>query len=210
AVGVAAVVMALVTGLAFLASGSLGGGRLAAVGPTPLVMGACAAGLVVLGFLAEAGFQGLRLSWDLHRAEQRSAQARVAPGDDDPVGAASDRRGDPAAADEPGSEVPPAGTVQPAPRGRPAPATQESIAIPVLIGQPSAGDAAGGTAQREPADQIDTDPTHVDVEARDVLDADRADCTVDLTVADQDLTRIRAAARSTRAGNGQGPRSESD
>jgi len=164
----------------------------------------------VLGFLAEAGFQGLRLSWDLHRAEQRSAQARVAPGDDDPVGAASDRRGDPAAADEPGSEVPPAGTVQPAPRGRPAPATQESIAIPVLIGQPSAGDAAGGTAQREPADQIDTDPTHVDVEPRDVRDADRADCTVDLTVADQDLTRIRAAARSTRAGNGQGPRSESD
>ena len=210
AVGVAAVVMALVTGLAFLASGSLGGGRLAAVGPTPLVMGACAAGLVVLGFLAEAGFQGLRLSWDLHRAEQRSAQARVAPGDDDPVGTASDRRGDPADADEPGSEVAPAGTVQPAPRGRPAPATQESIAIPVMIGQPSAGDAAVGTAQRERADQIDTDPTHVDVEARDVRDADRADCTVDLTVADKDLTRIRAAARSTRAGNGQGPRSESD
>ncbi len=232
AVGVAAVVMALVTGLAFLASGSLGGGRLAEVGPAPLVVGACAAGLVALGFLAEAGFQGLRLSWDLHRAEQRSEQARTAVGADDPVGAASDHSGDSADVDGPdrvGSEAAPAGAVQPAPRRRPAPATQESIAIPVKIGQPSAADSAAGTAHQDPADLIDADATHGDstdsdpadsdsthahaeAEARDAeaRDADRGDCTVDLTVADQDLTRIRAAARSTRAGSEQDPQGKLD
>lgn len=214
AVGVAAVVMAMVTGLAVLASGSLGGGRLAAVGPTPLVMGACAAGLVLLGFLAEAGFQGLRLSWELHRAEQRSEQARTAVGDDDPVGTASDRGGDSAAADGPdpaGSETSPAGAVQPPPRRRPAPAPRQSIVIPVVIGQPPAVESTTGTVQQEPVDQTDTDPAHVDVDVDvDARDADRRDCTVDLTVAEEDLTRIRAAARSTRAGNEQDPRPGSD
>jgi hypothetical protein len=217
AVGVAAVVMAQVTGLAFLASGSLGGGRLAQVGPAPLVMGACAAGLVLLGFLAEAGFQGLRLSWELHRAEQRSQQrseqARAAVPADDPVGATSDHGGDSASDDEPdgaGSEAAPAPSVQPAPRRRRAPARQESIAIPVMIGRPSVVDSTPGAAPQDQAEQIDADSTHDDTEtdtATDVgtLESDLGDCTVDLTVDEQDLIRIRAAARSTRGGNEQDP-----
>ena len=70
--GIGAVVGGLVAGLVLLASGSLGGGRLAAVGPEALPASASAAALVVLGFLSEAGFQSLRLSWDLHKAQQRA------------------------------------------------------------------------------------------------------------------------------------------
>ena len=75
--GLAGVVAALVGGLVLLASGSLGGGRLAEVGPRALPVAAAAAGLVLLGFLAEAAFQSLRLSWQLHQAERRAEERRL-------------------------------------------------------------------------------------------------------------------------------------
>ena len=53
--GLAGVVAALVGGLVLLASGSLGGGRLAEVGPALLPVAASAAGLVLLGFLGGGG-----------------------------------------------------------------------------------------------------------------------------------------------------------
>ena len=78
AVGLAGVVGALVAALAAVASGSLGGGRLESVGPQALPVAAAAAGLVVLGFLADAGLQLAVLSWQLHRAEQAAAHAQRA------------------------------------------------------------------------------------------------------------------------------------
>jgi hypothetical protein len=76
--GVAAVVAVLVAGLGALSSGSFGGGQLAGVGPVLVPVTAAATGLVLLGFLLEAGFQSARLTWDLHRAEQRAAALRQA------------------------------------------------------------------------------------------------------------------------------------
>lgn len=72
ALGVAAVTAPLMAGMLRLSSGSLGGDRLAQVGPVLVPVTLSATGLVVLGFLAEAAFQSLRLSWDLHRAERRA------------------------------------------------------------------------------------------------------------------------------------------
>ena len=215
AAGIAVIVMALITGLAFLASGSLGGGRLSEVGPTPPVVGACAAGLVALGFLAEAGFQGLRLTWGLHRAEQRSDRARAARLEDGAVGPAPEAGSTRAPADGAnGPQAPatdregaspaegaPAGEQRQTPR-RPAPMAQESIAIPVLIGPATAADGIPGVAPREQEDSIRADSTAVDDPAPD---ADRGDSTVDLTVAEQDLARNRAAARSAGAGDQQDP-----
>ncbi|MGB8020791.1 MAG: DUF6350 family protein [Candidatus Nanopelagicales bacterium] len=80
--GLVAVVAVLVGGLVLLASGSLGGGRLAQVGPSILAVPAAAAGLVGLGFLAEAGHQSLRLNWDLYLAAQRAEEGRDAPASD--------------------------------------------------------------------------------------------------------------------------------
>ncbi len=74
--GVAGVVAALVAALGWLSGGSLGGGRLSAVGPLLLPFTAAATGLVVLGFLGQAGLVSLRLSWELHRAERRLAGGR--------------------------------------------------------------------------------------------------------------------------------------
>ncbi len=74
AVGLAGVVFVLVGGLVLLASGSLGGGRLESVGPQALPVAGAAAGLVVLGFLADAGLQLGLLSWKLHQAQLRSAR----------------------------------------------------------------------------------------------------------------------------------------
>ena len=86
--GLAGGVALLVAGLCLLASGSLGGGRLAAVGPQPLAVAGAAAGLVLLGFLAEAAFQSLHLSWSLYRvqrrAETRAARRADAPDAQDP------------------------------------------------------------------------------------------------------------------------------
>ena len=75
--GLAGVVAVLVGGLVLLASGSLGGGRLAQVGPPALPVAAAAAGLVLLGFLADAGLQSLRLTWELHQAERRAEESRL-------------------------------------------------------------------------------------------------------------------------------------
>lgn len=74
--GLAAVVFVLTAGLTALASGSLGGGRLAHVGPAVLPVAGAAAVMVVLGFAAEAGYQAGRLNWSLHRAAARSSAAR--------------------------------------------------------------------------------------------------------------------------------------
>jgi hypothetical protein len=63
--------------LVLLASGSVGGGRLAQVGPPALPVMAAAAGLVLLGFLADAGLQSLRLTWELHQAERRAEESRL-------------------------------------------------------------------------------------------------------------------------------------
>jgi hypothetical protein len=72
--GLAGVVAAGVAGLVVLSSGSLGGDRLAAIGPALVPVTASATGLVALGFALEAAFQSLRLTWDLHRAERRAAE----------------------------------------------------------------------------------------------------------------------------------------
>ena len=143
--GLAGVVAALVGGLVLLASGSLGGGRLADVGPRPLPVAGAAAGLVLLGFLAEASFQSLRLSWQLHQAERRAEERRLrreARGVAEPAEAAID-----ADADGRG-EVDIAGEVESgdgehvgvpapssAPRREPRP-VRESLVIPVLVARP--------------------------------------------------------------------------
>lgn len=108
ALGLAVVTAPLTAGILRLGSGSLGGDRLAQVGPVLVPVTAAATGLIVAGFLAEAGFQSVRLSWDLHRAERR-AGALVATGQ--PEGAValaaaeSDAPAVPAEAFEPASEA---------------------------------------------------------------------------------------------------------
>jgi len=72
--GLAGVVAAGVAGLVVLSSGSLGGDRLAGIGPVLVPVTASATGLVLLGFVLEAASQSLRLTWDLHRAERRAAE----------------------------------------------------------------------------------------------------------------------------------------
>jgi hypothetical protein len=95
ALGLGGVVAALVAGLGWLASGSLGGGRLDDVGPLLLPVTAAATGLVLLGFLVEAGFQSVRLSWELHRAEQRALALRAG------AAAPDEAQGEPAAGADP-------------------------------------------------------------------------------------------------------------
>ena len=75
---VAGVVAVLIAGLAWLSGGALGGGELAHVGPLVLPVTAAGTALVALGFGLEAAFQSMRLSWELHRAEQRAARERAA------------------------------------------------------------------------------------------------------------------------------------
>ncbi len=131
--GLAGVVAALTGGLVLLASGSLAGGRLAQVGPALLPTAASAAGLVLLGFLAEAAFQSMRLSWELHQAEQRAEDRRLrlkargmadpVPAPDSPVLVANDVV-DPADLDAVQS-TPPASRRQPPP-------VRESLVIPLV------------------------------------------------------------------------------
>jgi hypothetical protein len=181
--GLAGVVAALVGGLVLLASGSLGGGRLDAVGPRLLPVVAASAGLVLLGFLAEAAFQSVRLSWELHQAERRAEERRLrraarglaepgeaeAPGggsavDIDGEVEADDRVGDGGPADIPG---PQSGPPQSAPRRQPRP-VRESVVIPIVV--PSGDqDLPGGAAQEA---------------AVPGTGADESDVTVDLTVDD--------------------------
>ncbi len=141
--GLAGVVAALVGGFVLLASGSLGGGRLDAVGPLLLPVVAASAGLVLLGFLAEAGFQSVRLSWELHQAERRAEERRLrraarglaepveadAPAEDPPVDVDVGAEADGRAGDGEPADVP---APQSAPRRQPRP-VRESLVIPIVV-----------------------------------------------------------------------------
>jgi hypothetical protein len=181
--GLAGVVAVLVGGLVLLASGSLGGGRLAEVGPRPLPVSAAAAGLVVLGFLAEAAFQSLRLSWELHQAEQRAQDRRLrlaARGVADPDAATDPDPGLSQEAVLPTSDVePPAEPPASAsPRREPRP-VRESLAIPVVVpgseqvSAPDTNDPVNAKPEPTPVDPPETE-------------------TVDLTVGQPDETEIEA------------------
>ncbi len=177
--GLAAVVATVVGGLALLGSGSLGGGRLAEVGPHPLQVAAAATGLVLLGFLGEAGFQSLRLSWELHRAEQRAEDRRLrrgARGSADPADPQRidlrDEAGDAqdvAGAVEPQQEPPAPAPRRSAPRRGPRP-VRESVTIPVVvagIGEPEvappaeapAGERSSGHGDEDSSPELDEDST---------------------------------------------------
>jgi hypothetical protein len=141
AAGLAAVVAALVAGLTLLASGSLGGGRLGAVGPSPVAAAASAAGLVVLGFLAEAAIASLRLSWELHRAEHLvDRAARPTPGHAGGIGAEWDTTTDPAV---PEAEPGPASQAPDSDRTDEPPMPVSDAAVP--------GWAAEGSSAEEPS-----------------------------------------------------------
>ncbi|HSO03287.1 MAG TPA: DUF6350 family protein, partial [Candidatus Limnocylindrales bacterium] len=190
--GLAGVVAALVGGLSLLAAGSLGGGRLAEVGPRAVPVAAAAAGLVLLGFLAEAAFQSLKLSWELHRAEQRAEDRRLrraARGLVDPVepsdvpvvggpeveglGAVRDAA-EVAAVAEAGDDRP----AEAPPRREPPPARQ-SLVIPVVVPIPlvdplhqedvSAADHVTGQADRS---DMQTPHSEVAVDLTAVTDPD--------------------------------------
>ena len=161
----AGVVAALVGGLGLLASGSLGGGRLADVGPRPLPVAAAAAGLVLLGFLAEAAFQSLRLSWQLHQAERRAEDRRlrmaargladqVDPADAEPWDAANDAED--LVGDATHVEVPSPGS---APRREPRP-VRASLVIPVVVAvhEQAAARQAEGIGSDTAASEDDVQP----------------------------------------------------
>jgi Family of unknown function (DUF6350) len=138
--GLAGVVAALVGGVVLLASGSLGGGRLAEVGPRLLPVASAAAGLVLVGFLAEAAFQSLRLSWQLHQAERRAEERRLRR---EARGLADPAEGTVAAVDVAIDADDQLGSVErvaelaaeSAPRREPRP-VRESLVIPVLVAIP--------------------------------------------------------------------------
>ncbi len=188
--GLAGVVAALVGGLVLLASGSLGGGRLAEVGPRLLPVASAAAGLVLLGFLAEAAFQSMRLSWQLHQAERRAEERRLrlaARGMADPaeVTVAAevdgevevDGAGEVEIVDVENVEVPAPST---APRREPRP-VRESLVIPVLVASPDPGVVESATIG-------EADPSSA------VPEMDGSS-TVDLIMDPADLAEIRAARR---------------
>ena len=225
--GLAGGVALLVAGLCLLASGSLGGGRLAAVGPQPLAVAGAAAGLVLLGFLAEAAFQSLHLSWSLYRvqrrAETRAARRAHAPDAQDPDAEGPDAEGPEAEADlvrpvDPaeagiraaaGGEVvegdavdgDAARTVPAAAKQRAEPrAARVSIAIPVVIDVPDAAPAAEtSTAAVTSADA--EQPIDLTGEVEPLLD----DSTVDIELDDAVLAMIRAAAHPDADGNLSSP-----
>lgn len=168
AVGLAGVVAAFMGGLVLLASGSLGGGRLADVGPQALPVAAAASGLVVLGFLAEAAFQSLRLSWELHQAERRAEERRLrlaARGVADPAESADVETADPAlevvqvADAEQAQERSPEESARREPRP-----IRQSIAIPVVVAGAEPGAAPGdeGTS----TDMVEDDDGNQRGEAR--------------------------------------------
>ena len=224
--GLAGMVAALVGGLSLLAAGSLGGGRLAEVGPRAVPVAAAAAGLVLLGFLAEAAFQSLKLSWELHRAEQRAEDRRLrraARGLADPVetsdvegpvveGAEAERLGavedtaDVAGLTEAGDDRPAA-----APRRREPPPARQSLVIPVVVPgslvdaglqeDVSAADPVSGQADLS---DTQTPDSEVAVDLTAVADSDPVlqdgDSTVDLVLDPADLAEIRA----TQAGRSPG------
>lgn len=228
--GLAAAVAVMVAGLALLASGSLGGGRLSQVGPAPVPVAAAAAGLVLLGFIAEAGFQSARLSWDLYRAQRRAegrgvrrerggsprpaADAAATPSGRAAAGGTPEDTAD--AADAP---VAAASTTarrspgaQPGLREagpRPAPTARVSITIPVTAPRPQAAPAAAPAAVSSDPDAGET-PAQVETQADGVVGPGDAqepdvpgdgDMTVDLTVDSADMASLRAAFHAGEAGD---------
>lgn len=147
AAGLAVTVALLVAGLSASAAGSLGGGRLASVGPAPVPVALSAAGLVVLGFLLHAGSAVLRLHWDLHRAERTSA-GRTAPEGTAHDAGAGEPETQPPTTQLSENQQPPtrhplgdlgelgAGASARSVAGRAARAARRSIAIPVSIPRP--------------------------------------------------------------------------
>jgi hypothetical protein len=164
--GLAGVVAALVGGLVLLASGSLGGGRLDAVGPLLLPVVAASAGLVLAGFLAEAGLQSVRLSWELHQAERRAEERRLRRA---ARGVAEPAEADAAAGDPPvdvdvevdgragDGEQDRAPARQPAARRQPRP-VRESLVIPIVVAT-GAPDVADG----QPVGETMPDRSEADV-----------------------------------------------
>jgi hypothetical protein len=170
--GLAGVVAALVGGLVLLASGSLGGGRLAEVGPDALPVAGAAAGLVLLGFLADAGLQSLRLTWELHQAERRAEESRLrraargvaepsnqSDPDPEPEDTTPVVDGVEAGADEvvgTGSEESPAIPPTGAPRVRKLPRVREALVIPIVVAgvdpQVSPGPVGADAEQQAVAD----------------------------------------------------------
>jgi hypothetical protein len=218
AAGLAGVVAALVGGVVLLASGSLGGGRLAEVGPRLLPVASAAAGLVVLGFLAEAAFQSLRLSWQLHQAERRAEERRLrreARGLADPAEATvaavdvaidpHDQVGSVEEGEEPVAEA--------APRREPRP-IRHSLVIPVLVaGTEQEAERSDDHASSGPVvqDEGHVSPAVPGGDEGDAHGAQRAepsawgssdsDVTVDLT-ADQLADTDPPAAESATSGDG--------
>ena len=231
--GLAGGVALLVAGLCLLASGSLGGGRLAAVGPQPLAVAGAAAGLVLLGFLAEAAFQSLHLSWSLYRvqrrAETRAARRAHAPDAQDPDAEGPDAEGPEAEADlvrpvDPaeagiraaaGGEVvegdavdgDAARTVPAAAKQRAEPrAARVSIAIPVVIDVPDAAPAAELSAGTETSADAETSAgAEQPIDLTGEVEPLLDDSTVDIELDDAVLAMIRAAAHPDADGNLSSP-----
>ncbi len=144
AAGVGAVVAAGCAGLALLASGSLGGGRLDQVGPQALPVAAAAAGLVMLGFLAEAAYQSLRLSWELHQAEQRAIARGASVPEEAEEAAEGTRQAEPAGADDAdGSGAGEADVQEEEPHGQEAPVTVDLTETRVSDPGASSREASG-------------------------------------------------------------------
>lgn len=183
AVALGSVVAALVAGLVALSSGSLGGGRLSDVGPALIPVTAAATGLVVLGFLADAGFKSLRLTWELHQAEQRAAALRAGAAVVEETTPVVDLRDNPSEDDPWGTgeaDVKPAeghAAPQPAGRARWTAVTGVFLTAGAAVGSrlPGASAAAEGAADHEPEDA----PGHAPGVAGDVV----ADAGVDQAVA---------------------------
>lgn len=152
--GLMAVVAVLVGGLVLLASGSLGGGRLAHVGPSLLAVPAAAAGLVALGFLTEAGYQSLRLTWDLYLAGQRAEACldrSVADPAAEPQETASASDASPAQVDPPEEPAADPGDVESG-LDEPGPGSIDADTGPIAVVRPVEDDSTGGAgAQGESA-----------------------------------------------------------
>jgi hypothetical protein len=216
--GLAGVVAALVGGLVLMASGSLGGGRLDAVGPVLLPVVAASAGLVLLGFLAEAGFQSVRLSWELHQAERRAEERRLrrdARESTEPTEAEA-AAGAPAVEGE--VETVDVAAPRAVPRRQPRP-VRESLVIPLVVApaeqDPTVGGVPGAAPQLAASPGSDDDASDVTVDltvdpgsdgdsepagrVADQRDTDHpamdGDSTVDLCVDPADLAEIRTAWR---------------
>ncbi|HEX6888813.1 MAG TPA: DUF6350 family protein [Candidatus Nanopelagicales bacterium] len=187
ALGLGVLVAGLLALVMWLASGSLGDGRLADVGPVLLPVVAAGTGLVVLGFLLEAGFQSARLSWELHRAEQRAAALQA------------DRDGIEPAGIELVADVAQADPLPPA-LGAPGPAQASPSAVGVrgmaaaLAGRLVGAGGSSSSPQRARADTADPAAAGV-VDVRDA-GAEGPDAPVDADEGGQDDSGAPSAPRA--------------